>query len=102
VVVVNAKANDASGKYGSVTIPILNQEDDHLTITVTRDEIKVFLNASYFKWDAGLYNLHGNKVIDKQITTDILVFDISNLSPGLYLVVLTKGENIRVAKVNKP
>jgi uncharacterized protein YjdB len=102
VVTVKATANDGSGKYGSITIPIYNQDSEVLTITVTRDEIKVFLNDNYIEWKAGLYTFHGNLVKEKFITSDLLVFDVSDQPTGLYLIVLTKGQNVRVAKIVKP
>jgi uncharacterized protein YjdB len=102
IVNVKATANDGSGKYGSITIPILNQEGNNLTIISSETEIKVLLNDTYINWKAGLYTFNGNAVIEKQITTDILVFDVSNLSTGIYLVVLSKGDNIRTGKVFKP
>jgi uncharacterized protein YjdB len=101
IVTVKASANDGSGKYGSITIPISNQEGDQLIITVTENEIKVFLNENYKGWKADLYSFNGYTVIEKLVTGDLLVFDISNLSKGIYLVVLSKGEKIRVGKVIK-
>lgn len=62
-VTVRATANDGSGIYGSIVIPIF-VEDFELT--------------------------------------SFLVFDISSLHSGLYIVVLSKGKNLRMAKVIKP
>lgn len=102
IVTIKATANDGSGKYGTITIPILNQESDNLTIIVTRDEINVYLNDNYINWRAALYSFHGNLVIEKHVTSDILTLNISNQSSGMFLVVLSSGEKIRVAKVIKP
>ena len=49
-----------------------------------------------------MYNYQGALVLSNLINSDIFVFDISSLPTGMYLVVLSKGKNIRVAKVIKP
>ena len=101
-VVVKATANDGSGAYGLMDIPIVIENFELSSIIVTRDEIKIQLNSNYFSWKAGLYNWQGGLVQTRLVNSDIIVFDISSLSSGLYLVVLSKGENLRVAKVIKP
>jgi len=101
-VVVKATANDGSGAYGLMDIPIIIENFELSSIIVTRDEIKIQLNNNYFSWKAGLYNWQGGLVQTRLVNSDIIVFDISSLSSGLYLVVLSKGENLRVAKVIKP
>jgi uncharacterized protein YjdB len=99
---VKATANDGSGAYGLIDIPIIIENFELSSIIVTRDEIKIQLNNNYFSWKAGLYNWQGGLVQTRLVNSDIIVFDISSLSSGLYLVVLSKGENLRVAKVIKP
>ncbi len=101
-VVVKATANDGSGTYGLMDIPIIIENFELSSIIVTRDEIKIQLNNNYFSWKASLYNWQGGLVQTRLVNSDIIVFDISSLSSGLYLVVLSKGENLRVAKVIKP
>jgi hypothetical protein len=49
-----------------------------------------------------LYNTQGALVLSNIVKSDVFVFDISALSSGVYIVVLSKGENIRIAKVIKP
>jgi len=44
----------------------------------------------------------GGLVISEIVNSDVLVFDISSLHSGLYIVVLSKGKNLRMAKVIKP
>ena len=101
-VVVKATANDGSGTYGLMEIPIVIENFELSSIIVTRDEIKIQLNDNYYSWKASLYNWQGGLVQAKLVNSDIIVFDISSASSGLYLVVLSKGENLRVAKVIKP
>lgn len=101
-VVVKATANDGSGIYGLLDIPIIIENFELSSIIVTRNEIKILLNNNYFSWKAGLYNWQGGLVQSKLVNSDIIIFDISSLPSGLYLIVLSKGENIRVAKVIKP
>jgi uncharacterized protein YjdB len=102
IVTVKATANDGSGIYGSIVIPIIVKDFELTSLTVTRDEIKINLNNNFISWRAGLYNIQGGLVISKIVNSDVLVFDISSLHSGLYIVVLSKGENIRMAKIIKP
>ena len=102
IVTVKATANDGSGIYGSIVIPIFVEDFELTSLTVTRDEIKINLNNNYISWRAGLYNIQGGLVISKIVNSDVLVFDISSLHSGLYIVVLSKGKNLRMAKVIKP
>ena len=102
VVTAKATANDGSGIYGLLDIPIFVENSKLTSLTVTKDEIRITLNSNYISWKAGLYNYQGALVLSNLINSDIFVFDISSLPSGIYLVVLSKGENIRVAKVIKP
>ena len=102
VVTAKATANDGSGIYGLMDIPIFMENSELTSIVVTRDEIRITLNSNYISWKAGLYNYQGALVLSNLINSDIFVFDISSLPTGMYLVVLSKGKNIRVAKVIKP
>jgi uncharacterized protein YjdB len=102
VVTAKAIANDGSGIYGLMDIPIFMENSELTSIIVTRDEIRITLNSNYISWKAGLYNYQGALVLSNLINSDIFVFDISSLPTGMYLVVLSKGKNIRVAKVIKP
>jgi len=102
IVTVKASATDGTGIYDLIDIPIIIDNSDLSSITVTRDEIKIQLNDNYISWKAGLYNLEGSLVLSELVTSDIFVFDISSQPSGMYLVVLSKGVNIKVAKVIKP
>ncbi len=101
-VTVKAAANDGSGVYGSIVIPIFIEDFDLTFSAVTRDELKIKLNNNYISWKAGLYSIQGSLLLSKLVNSDVLVFDISSLHSGLYIVVLSKGKNIRMAKVIKP
>ena len=101
-VTVRAEANDGSGVWTTLDIPIIDFNSDLFSIIVTRDEIKIQLNDNYISWKASLYNFQGGMMMSKQIDSNTVVFDVSNVSSGIYLIVLSKGESIRVSKVIKP
>lgn len=101
-VTVKATANDGSGIYALMDIPIIIENFELTSIIVTRNEIEIQLNNNFISWKAGLYNFQGGLVLSKLVDSDIFVFDISLLPSGLYIVVLSKGVNLRVTKVIKP
>ncbi|MGA2406256.1 MAG: Ig-like domain-containing protein [Bacteroidales bacterium] len=102
IVTVMATATDGSGIFGSIDIPIVIENTELLSVIVTKNEIRIQLNNNYISWKAFLYNFQGGLVFNKLINSDILVFNISSLPSGVYIVVLSKGEILRVAKVIKP
>jgi uncharacterized protein YjdB len=102
IVTVMAEANDGSGVRTTLDIPIIDFNSDLFSIIVTRDNIRLQLNDNYISWKAGIYNFQGGIVMSKQIDSNTIDFEVSNLSSGIYLIVLSKGENIRVSKVFKP
>ena len=71
-------------------------------VFVTRNEIRIPLNSGYLSWKVGLYNSQGALILSDIVNSDVFVFNISALSSGVYIVVLSKGENVRIAKVIKP
>jgi uncharacterized protein YjdB len=102
IITAKATANDGSGVCGLMDIPVFIENSELKPVFVTRDEIRIPLNSGYISWKAGLYNSQGALVLSNIVNTDVFVFDISALSSGVYIVVLSKGENIRIAKVIKP
>jgi uncharacterized protein YjdB len=101
-ITAKATANDGSGIYGLIDIPINIESSDLLSIIVTRYEIKVQLNSKYISWKAGLFNYQGDLVFSETVDSETFIIDISSIPSGLYLMVLSKGEYIKVAKVVKP
>jgi len=109
-----ATANDNSGIFGTLELTISNQltfsadisdsekKDDSLPIIVTRSELIIVLDYSFFSCKAELYNLLGVLISGKQIESGSIIFDISRLPSGIYFVVLSKGFNKKVVKVLKP
>ena len=73
-----------------------------LKTIVNSTEIKVLLEDDYFSYKASLFSMNGALIASKLVESDILVFDASSLHSGMYIVVLSKGENRRVVKVIKP
>jgi uncharacterized protein YjdB len=102
IITAKATANDGSGIYGLMDIPIIIENSELKPVFVTKNEIRIPLNSGYISWKAGLYNSRGALVLSDIVKSDVFVFDISALSSGVYIVVLSKGENIRIAKVIKP
>jgi hypothetical protein len=102
IVTVKASADDGSGIYGLLEIPIFIENSDITSVIVTKNEIKIPLNSNYLSWKAALYNYYGALVLSEVVGSDVFVFDVTSLPTGIYLIVLSKGENIRVAKVIKP
>ena len=77
-------------------------KEETTKIIMNSFELKMLLKDDFISWKADLYNFNGYLIVSKLVESDILVFDISSLSPGIYMVVLSKGEKKRVAKVIKP
>jgi len=69
---------------------------------VTHDKIELQLDEHNSKWSAALYDFQGMEIIKKAIESDLLTFDISTLSSGIYFIVLSKGREKLVEKVIKP
>jgi hypothetical protein len=105
IVTARATARDGSGTYGELVINISNQaipESELIIPIVTVNEIKLYLDDNYISWKAQLFNLQGSLVYSVPVDSDIIVFNSSSLSPGLYLIVLSNGDRIRIGKVVIP
>jgi hypothetical protein len=64
--------------------------------------MKILLYENNFTWKADLYNLKGSLVFSRQLESETVSFDVSSLASGIYIVVLSNGEKLKVAKVIKP
>jgi Leucine-rich repeat (LRR) protein len=108
VVRIRATANDGSGVYGEITITITNQKKDNELdfnigkIIVTSSELNILFEQNFVSWKASLYNLKGNMIQSRLVEGNQMTFDISHLSPGLYIIMLSRGNTIRVAEFVKP
>jgi hypothetical protein len=109
LVTVRGTANDGSGIYGELVIRITNQvntEDSDNTsvgkIIVDIYELRIILNDDYTSWNARLIDLQGKTVSSKYVESDILIFDISTLTPGIYMIIFSKGDKILVSEFIKP
>jgi hypothetical protein len=89
-------------KKKSIGIPGSLVKSEPLQIIVTSNEIKINLTDEFISWKAGLYNFEGSLVSSKILESNVTIFDISSDHSGIYFVVLSKGENRRMAKVIKP
>jgi hypothetical protein len=108
-ITVRGTSNDGSGIFGEMTVLISNQEsipDGGYTqignIIVSTSELRVLLNDDYNSWRASLFNFGGRLVSNRYVDSNILIFDVSALSPGIYLIVLSKNDLIATARFYKP
>jgi uncharacterized protein YjdB len=100
-VTVMVTANDGSGVYVTIDISIALKSPDLPSLIISSDEVKIILNDDYISWKVYLYNFKGSQVTSKLVHSNIVVLDISNLQPGIYLLVLTDGETSKTAKITK-
>lgn len=108
-IIVRATANDNPEIYGELMIVISNQiisKDDSYSsmgkIIVTNNDLVIMLSSDFTSWRAELYSLKGNLVATKFVESEELIFDISKLAPGIYIIVLSRGGNVRVAEIVRP
>lgn len=105
---IRATANDGSGIYGEITITITNQTTNSLLdymigkIIVSSSELVILFDHDFTTWKACLFNLSGNRVASRFIEGNQIKFNISGLSPGLYIISLTKNDIVRVGNFVKP
>lgn len=93
-----------AGWDGSAPLGIDDNQNNigYSKIIVTHDKIELQLDEYHSKWSAGLYDFQGMEIIKKTIGNDLLTFDISTLSSGMYFIVLSNGTEKLVEKVIKP
>ncbi len=94
-----ATANDGSGIYGTLDISINLNNQKPYSVIVTAEEIVIIFNEDFVSCFADLYNLQGNHIERKIIDTDTVRFSTSHITPGLYIIVLSRGELLAVEKV---
>ncbi|HNR42853.1 MAG TPA: Ig-like domain-containing protein [Bacteroidales bacterium] len=105
---VRATANDGSGIYGEITITITNQSAGDIinynigSIIVSATELQILFEQDFTSWKASIYNLSGNIVVSRMVDGSRMTFDISRLTPGLYIIAITRGNSVRVAEFVKP
>jgi hypothetical protein len=64
--------------------------------------MKVQLKENSFSWKADLYNFQGCLMLSKLMDSDSVIFDVSSLPSGMYIVVLSRGDELKIAKIIKP
>jgi uncharacterized protein YjdB len=101
-VIAKATANDGSGIFDLLEIPIDIENTELTSIVVTRDEMRIQLNSNYLSWKISLHNLQGSLLYSKPVVSDLTVINISNIPSGIIIVSLSKGELLKVAKTIKP
>jgi len=102
-VTARAEANDDSGVTGTLLITINNSNIDTPFVAIVVDnEMRFPLDDSYLGCKISLYNLYGNLMSTKLVDSNLCVFDISTISSGLYIAVLSDNIIIKVVKVIIP
>jgi uncharacterized protein YjdB len=101
-VTAQASATDGSGVFGTMNISIFDGSEKLYSIVVTTDEIRITFYADFVSWIADLYDFRGHLAQRKIVESNILIFSRRSVSAGLYLVVLSKGEQLYVEKVMIP
>jgi Leucine-rich repeat (LRR) protein len=100
--------NNLIAKNWTTIINTTTDIDDHvwnnepIKVIVTSSEVRMLLNKDFVSCKADLYNFNGDLLLNSFVDSETLVFDVSSFSPGMYIVVLSKGEKKRVIKVIKP
>lgn len=74
-------------------------ENSQLKVFVDHDIIRIEKAGEYSKGIVKLYNLNGILIANKDIESDVIEFDTSKLSSGMYIVALSKDANNAVEKV---
>lgn len=101
-IVARATANDGSGIFGLMEIPIIIENSDLISVFVTRDEMRIQLNSNYISWKASLYNFQGSQVYSKTVESELVTIDVSKLPSGVYVIALSNGPNLKVARTIIP
>jgi len=108
-----ASSNDGAGVFSTLVITISNQvidptglnindkKDEPLTILATGPEIKLCIEPTYIKGKAVMINLHGGTISEKYVNHDTITFNTTNLPPGFYFLVVSKGADSKTYKVLK-
>lgn len=71
-------------------------------IILSEDELRITLDDGLISWDAGLYNMGGIQVLQQLINSDEIVFNISSLAPGMYIIELSDGTQKHTKKIIIP
>lgn len=86
----------------SVGINELENNSGYIRKIVTSQQIEMQLADGFISYNASLYDIKGMLISSKPVESDILTFNISSLSSGIYFVVLLHEKNRLVEKVIKP
>ena len=109
IVTARATANDGSGIYDTFDITISSDytnpdtgENGRIKVVMTKNEMKILLINNTILWKVGVFNSKGCMVLSDFIASDLKNFNISSLPSEIYIIVLSRGDKIKIAKVIKP
>lgn len=90
------------------TIVEITGIEDHVNIagnikmTINEQEMVMWLKDDFIEWRANLYDSYGRLIFNKPVDSSVLVFDVSSLASGLYIIELSHEKQRVIKKVIKP
>ena len=99
---VTATATDGTGINSTIEIDIRSRKGEPLLAIVTRQEIKILLEANYPGARVDIFDLNGNLISSKHTESTTCVFDTPAIKPGVYIIVLSNNIVLRAGKFVLP
>jgi uncharacterized protein YjdB len=94
-----ASSTDGSEITGTLDINIDMTTDKLYSVIVNTDEIRMNFFEDFTTWTVNLYDFMGNLAGRKLVDSNVVTFYRRSSAPGLYLLVLSKHDQIYVEKV---
>jgi uncharacterized protein YjdB len=108
---VFATATDGSGVSGILDVTITNQgtptnidaqEMESVLITLTNTHINIHLDENKRFQNLYLFDIQGRQIINTKLLDSEYTIDSNSLIPGVYIVILSGKEEIKVVKFSFP
>jgi hypothetical protein len=82
----------------TIEIDVDNQSD-FPGVIVKGNQITIYFNDDYSQWNIGLNNLQGSLVFRQTANSNVCEIDMSYFTPGIYILVLSSGDQLKVVKI---